>query len=73
MNSFDFAMALLQEARVAVVPGTGFSEYGEGFIRISYAASMEMLITAFDRIEFFMHSILNKKAVQEDGVSNKIS
>jgi aminotransferase len=63
MNSFDFAMNLLQEAKVAVVPGTGFSEYGEGFIRISYAASMEMLKTALDRMELFMDSIKNKRAV----------
>ncbi|QIZ05553.1 aminotransferase A [Priestia megaterium] len=63
MNSFDFAMNLLQEAKVAVVPGTGFSDYGEGFIRISYAASMEMLKTALDRMELFMDSIKNKRAV----------
>ncbi|MBV7507640.1 aminotransferase A [Bacillus sp. sid0103] len=63
MNSFDFAMNLLQEAKVAVVPGNGFSDYGEGFIRISYAASMEMLKTALDRMELFMNSIMNKKAV----------
>ncbi|PGL70194.1 aminotransferase A [Bacillus sp. AFS055030] len=66
MKSFQFALKLLQEAKVAVVPGDGFSKYGEGYVRISYAASMEMLEKALDRMEQFMQSNFNrKKAVEE--------
>ncbi|UOF92884.1 aminotransferase A [Fodinisporobacter ferrooxydans] len=54
-NSFDFAAQLLEKAKVAVVPGAAFSEYGEGYIRISYAYSMETLKEGMDRIEYFLH------------------
>lgn len=53
-NSFDFALALVEKAGVAVVPGSAFSPLGEGFIRISYAYSMETLIEALNRIERFL-------------------
>jgi alanine-synthesizing transaminase len=35
MNSLDFSMFLLREAKVAVSPGVGFGEYGEGFVRFA--------------------------------------
>jgi aminotransferase len=57
MKSFDFALKLLQETSVAVVPGDAFSEFGEGYVRISYAASIETLEEGLDRIEQFVHSI----------------
>ncbi|MEM2522907.1 MAG: pyridoxal phosphate-dependent aminotransferase [Candidatus Bathyarchaeia archaeon] len=50
-SSEDFAYLLLKEARVATVPGSTFGSYGEGHIRISYAASYEQLKEAMDRIE----------------------
>ncbi|ENQ3079488.1 aminotransferase A [Bacillus cereus] len=53
-SSFDFAMELVKEAKLAVVPGSAFSEYGEGYIRISYAYSMEMLKEGCDRLETFI-------------------
>ncbi|ENQ3104504.1 aminotransferase A [Bacillus cereus] len=53
-SSFDFAMELVKEAKLAVVPGSAFSEYGEGYIRISYAYSMEMLKAGCDRLETFI-------------------
>lgn len=53
-SSFDFALDLLEKAKVAVVPGNAFSSFGEGFIRISYAYSMEQLEEAFNRIEMFL-------------------
>ncbi|WP_456275710.1 aminotransferase A [Bacillus sp. AK128] len=59
LNSFDFALQLVKEAKVAVVPGDAFSEYGEGYVRISYAYSMEVLKEALDRMETFINS-LNK-------------
>jgi aminotransferase len=53
-SSFDFAMRLVKEAGVAVVPGTAFSEYGEGYLRLSYAYSLETLKDGCDRIEHFL-------------------
>lgn len=53
-TSEEFANALLHEEKVAVVPGTAFGDSGEGFLRISYAYSLEALKTALDRIEHFM-------------------
>ncbi len=60
MSSFDFSVKLLEEARVAVVPGDAFSEYGEGYVRISYAYSMEILKEAMDRMEVFVSKINSK-------------
>ena len=54
MTSDEFATTLLKEEKVAVVPGTAFGDCGEGFLRISYAYSIENLKTALDRIERFM-------------------
>jgi aminotransferase len=50
MTSEEFSSYLIQEARVATVPGRAFGQYGEGYIRISYAASYEKLEEAMDRI-----------------------
>lgn len=55
MTSEDFANGLLQEEKVAVVPGTAFGQSGEGFIRASYATSMPLLTEAFNRIEHFIN------------------
>ena len=54
MTSDEFASTLLQEEKVAVVPGTAFGDCGEGFLRISYAYSIENLKIALDRIENFV-------------------
>ena len=54
MTSEEFATRLLQEEKVAVVPGTAFGECGEGFLRISYAYSIENLKVALARIESFI-------------------
>ncbi|PFE05801.1 aromatic amino acid aminotransferase [Bacillus cereus] len=53
-SSFDFAIDLVKEAGLAVVPGTAFSEYGEGYLRLSYAYSMETLKEGCDRLERFL-------------------
>ena len=50
MTSEEFAERLLREEKVAVVPGTAFGNCGEGFLRISYAYSLENLKTAMDKI-----------------------
>jgi aminotransferase len=53
LNSYDFAVKLLKEAGVAVIPGSAFSHYGEGYVRISYAYAMETIKEALDRLEYF--------------------
>lgn len=57
MTSFDFATRLLKEGGVACVPGSAFSKYGEGFIRISYAYAMPVLIKGMDRMEAYLKTI----------------
>ena len=54
MTSEEFATKLLQEEKVAVVPGTAFGDCGEGYLRISYAYSIENLKMAIDRIDNFV-------------------
>ncbi|NQS76616.1 MAG: aminotransferase class I/II-fold pyridoxal phosphate-dependent enzyme [Peptococcaceae bacterium] len=54
LSSEDFAQQLLQEEKVAVVPGNAFGEQGEGFIRCSYAASVRDLTEAFKRMGSFV-------------------
>ena len=57
MTSEEFATRLLEEERVAVVPGDAFGESGEGFIRISYAYSLEALKIAIGRLEKFIERL----------------
>ena len=57
MTSEEFATRLLEEERVAVVPGDAFGESGEGFIRISYAYSLEALKIAVGRLEKFVERL----------------
>ena len=54
MTSEEFATRLLEEEKVAVVPGTAFGDCGEGFLRISYAYSIENLKIALERIADFI-------------------
>lgn len=54
MSSDEFATRLLREERVAVVPGTAFGDCGEGFLRISYAYSLDNLKVAIGRLEKFI-------------------
>ncbi len=61
MTSEEFATRLLEEEKVAVVPGTAFGECGEGFIRISYAYSLESLKKALDRVRNFISRLDEKK------------
>ncbi|MEG0806527.1 MAG: aminotransferase class I/II-fold pyridoxal phosphate-dependent enzyme [Lachnospiraceae bacterium] len=57
VTSDEFAMRLLREEEVAVVPGTAFGDCGEGFLRISYAYSVEELETACERIQRFVEKL----------------
>ena len=54
LSSMEFCERLLMEQKVAVVPGTAFGSSGEGFVRCSYAASMEHLMEAVKRIGQFI-------------------
>lgn len=54
MTSEEFAEKLLEEEKVAVVPGTAFGDCGEGYVRISYAYSLERLKLALNRIKSFV-------------------
>ena len=57
MTSEEFAMRFLEEEKVAVVPGTAFGDCGEGYLRISYAYSLEDLKTAVGRLERFVQRL----------------
>lgn len=57
LSSEEFCQKLLFESKVAVVPGTAFGEAGEGFIRCSYAYSIEDIKRALDRIEAFLKTL----------------
>ena len=61
MTSEDFATAMLKSKKVCVVPGTAFGDCGEGFLRISYAYSMENLKIAMDRFEEFVKELRDAK------------
>lgn len=54
MSSDDFAMCLLEEEEVAVVPGDAFGASGAGYVRVSYATAYEKLEEALNRLESFM-------------------
>lgn len=61
MTSEEFATQLLYDQEVAVVPGTAFGESGEGYLRCSYAYSVDELKVALERIEIFVTKILAEK------------
>ena len=63
LSSAEFAEQLLLEEQVAVVPGSVFGESGEGFIRCSYATSLEQLMEAMKRMERFIE---NKKRTKHN-------
>lgn len=57
LSSDQFCEQLLNDQRVACVPGTAFGDAGEGFIRVSYAYSIEHIKEALERIEMFLNKI----------------
>ena len=57
MTSDEFATRLLEEEKVAVVPGTAFGDSGEGYLRISYAYSLENLKIAIGRLQHFIEKL----------------
>ena len=61
MTSEQFCLELINDQKVVVVPGDAFGQSGEGFIRISYAYSLEDLKKALNRVEEFIKKIESKK------------
>ena len=61
MTSEEFAERLLREEKVAVVPGTAFGDCGEGFLRISYAYSLDNLKIAMEKIGHFISRLREEK------------
>ena len=59
LRSVDFALKLLDEAKVAVVPGDSFGSMGEGYVRLSFATSRDNLTTAFNRMRHVISEIHN--------------
>ena len=57
MTSEEFAQRLLKEQKVAAIPGTAFGDSGEGFLRISYAYSLDNLKLAMERLQIFVESL----------------
>ncbi len=62
MTSDEFATNLLKEERVAIVPGTAFGNCGEGYLRISYAYSIESLKKALKRLENYIQKLRGKES-----------
>jgi len=62
ISSDEFATELLKDQRVAVVPGTAFGDSGEGYVRISYAYSLENLKTAMGRLSAFIAKLRASKS-----------
>ncbi|MDR7240089.1 aminotransferase A [Neobacillus drentensis] len=56
MSSEEFNEKLIEQAKAACIPGSAFSSYGEGYIRISYANSMENLVEGLNRLEKFLEN-----------------
>lgn len=62
MTSDEFATRFLEEEKVAAVPGTAFGDSGEGYLRISYAYSLEKLKLAMERLERFVNKLRAEQA-----------
>lgn len=56
-DSFAFLKEFAQKKAVAFIPGAAFGKYGEGYVRISYAASMDTIIEAMKRLEEYMKNL----------------
>ena len=57
LTSEEFCERLLREEKCAIVPGTAFGDCGEGFLRISYAYSLERLKLAMEKLERFVKKL----------------
>ncbi len=62
LSSEEFAMKLLEEKHVLVVPGDAFGQYGDGYVRLSFAASMDQIKRGLDLMEEFLSDLQKRKA-----------
>ena len=62
LSSHDFSVSLLQQQKVAMVPGDAFGPSGEGFVRGCFATGLEKLRTALDRIELHLRTLKGQRA-----------
>ena len=65
LTSREFADRLLDEEGVALAWGTSFGDFGEGYIRISYATSLENLMEAVKRIERFTKKLASERDMEK--------
>ena len=56
-NSYQFAFDVLEKAHVGISPGVGFGTNGEGFVRFSYANSLENIRLAMDKLEVYLNDL----------------
>ena len=61
LSSYDFCLQLVEKYKVVVIPGISFGEYGEGYVRISYAYSIEEIKEGIRRIELFLKELEENK------------
>ena len=61
LSSEEFCTRLVEEYKVAIVPGNAFGQSGEGYVRVSYAYSINHILEALKRIEAFLASLKNEK------------
>jgi aminotransferase len=61
LTSDEFAIRLLNEQRVVVSPGDCFGSMGEGYVRLSYASSVDNIEKGFDRINRFIQNLIAEK------------
>ena len=61
MTSDEFANRFLREEKVAIIPGTAFGDCGEGFLRVSYAYSIEELKESLGRLANFVERLRKEK------------
>ena len=62
-DSYHFAFDVLEKAHVGITPGIDFGTGGEGFVRFSYANSLENIRTAMDRVEAYIHKLKEKATI----------
>jgi aspartate/methionine/tyrosine aminotransferase len=58
-SSEEFALGLLTNKGVCLIPGTAFGEHGEGFVRISYATSEENILEGMDRLKDYIEESID--------------
>lgn len=61
-NSYELAFDILEKAHVGVTPGIDFGPGGEGYLRFSYANSLDNIKTGLDRLEAYLAALANEKA-----------